>query len=139
MWWHLPNDDVLYMMQKDLGLRHGGRDFKATRCTARPVHNPDPDECEASTVLAVCNANLLIIDIVRTYESEVTSFKIDLESLDVLEVAKGPRVGLNVELLLARPVIDGNCITFWEKNPGGRLLEYDTVADNGVCSLVLLL
>ncbi|CAM6098452.1 unnamed protein product [Calypogeia fissa] len=131
------------MMPRDvhgiLAFDVGKGTLKLLDVQGRRVQNPEG--YNLSTILEVCDANLLMIDIARTYESdptttvahpthdEITILKIDLESLHVLELAKGPPAELDVKGLFDQQVSDGNCITFWEKSQGGRLLEYNIVAD----------
>ncbi|CAM6109861.1 unnamed protein product [Calypogeia fissa] len=110
MWWHRPNDDaflnlVLYMMPRGvlgiLAFDVGKGSLKLLDVQGRREQNPEG--YNLSTILEVCDANLLMIDIARTYESdptttvahpthdEITILKIDLVRVSTcIGVGEGP-------------------------------------------------
>lgn len=86
-----------------------------------------------SVNLVVCKTDWLMMITKGLYPETLQVLRIDLDSLKLVQLARGPPPDLNVGNTIFQPVGDGNCIFFSVADSGSRVLAYNIDEDKWSC------
>ncbi|CAM6095662.1 unnamed protein product [Calypogeia fissa] len=86
-----------------------------------------------SVNVVVCKKDWLLMVTKGLYPETLQVLRIDLTSLRLVELARGPPAHLNVGNIMGQPVGDGDCIFFRVEDSSHRVLAYNVDEDSWSC------